>query len=307
MQVVEVENLTHYYGERMALSEVCFEVKEAEIFSLLGPNGGGKTTLFRILSTLFLPSEGTARVFDLDIRRDSARIRQQIGIVFQNPSLDIKLTVRENLIHQGHLYGLYSHVLRSRVDDMMGRLKIIDRASSLVETLSGGLRRRVELAKGMLHQPKLLILDEPSVGLDPGARHDLWQYLEGLRDSEGVTILATTHLIDEGDRSDHVLILNQGRVVGSGTPQSLKQRIGGDIIALTSKDPEILSKQIAETFDLKPTVLNGSVRIEKTNGHAFIAQLIEAFPGTIDSVTLAKPTLEDVFIDSTGHRLWEES
>ena len=146
---------------------------------MLGPNGGGKTTLFRILSTLFLPSEGTARVFDLDIRRDSARIRQQIGIVFQNPSLDIKLTVRENLIHQGHLYGLYSHVLRSRVDDMMGRLKIIDRASSLVETLSGGLRRRVELAKGMLHQPKLLILDEPSVGLDPGARHDLWQYLEG--------------------------------------------------------------------------------------------------------------------------------
>ncbi len=307
MHAVEVENLTHYYGERKALSDVSFQVDEAEIFSLLGPNGGGKTTLFRILSTLLLPTEGAARIFDLDIGTDSSRVRQQIGIVFQNPSLDIKLTVRENLVHQGHLYGLHGGTLRSRIDEMMGRLKITDRASSLVETLSGGLRRRVELAKGMLHHPKLLILDEPSVGLDPGARHDLWQYLESLRDSEGVTILATTHLIDEGDRSDHVLILNQGLVVGSGTPRALKQQIGGDIIALTSKDPEVLSRKIADTFDLKPTVLNGSVRIEKTSGHEFIAKLIEAFPGTIDSVTLAKPTLEDVFIDRTGHRLWEES
>ena len=307
MHAVEVENLTHYYGERKALSDVSFQVDEAEIFSLLGPNGGGKTTLFRILSTLLLPTEGAARIFDLDIGTDSSRVRQQIGIVFQNPSLDIKLTVRENLVHQGHLYGLHGGTLRSRIDEMMGRLKITDRASSLVETLSGGLRRRVELAKGMLHHPKLLILDEPSVGLDPGARHDLWQYLESLRDSEGVTILATTHLIDEGDRSDHVLILNQGLVVGSGTPRSLKQQIGGDIIALTSKDPDVLSRKIADTFDLKPTVLNGSVRIEKTSGHEFIAKRIEAFPGTIDSVTLAKPTLEDVFIDRTGHRLWEES
>ena len=307
MHAVEVENLTHYYGERKALSDVSFQVDEAEIFSLLGPNGGGKTTLFRILSTLLLPTEGAARIFDLDIGTDSSRVRQQIGIVFQNPSLDIKLTVRENLVHQGHLYGLHGGTLRSRIDEMMGRLKITDRASSLVETLSGGLRRRVELAKGMLHHPKLLILDEPSVGLDPGARHDLWQYLESLRDSEGVTILATTHLIDEGDRSDHVLILNQGLVVGSGTPRALKQQIGGDIIALTSKDPDVLSRKIADTFDLKPTLLNGSVRIEKTSGHEFIAKLIEAFPGTIDSVTLAKPTLEDVFIDRTGHRLWEES
>jgi ABC-2 type transport system ATP-binding protein len=307
MHTVEVENLTHYYGERKALSDVSFQVEEAEIFCLLGPNGGGKTTLFRILSTLFLPTNGTARIFDLDIRKDSSRVRRKIGIVFQNPSLDIKLTVRENLVHQGHLYSLHGGALQSRVDEMMDRLKITDRASSLVETLSGGLRRRVELAKGMLHHPKLLILDEPSVGLDPGARHDLWQYLEGLKTSEGVTILATTHLVDEGDRSDHVLILNQGLVVGSGTPQSLKQQIGGDIIALTSKDPNILSRKIADTFDLKPTVLNRTVRIEKTSGHEFIAKLIEAFPGTIDSVTLAKPTLEDVFIDRTGHRLWEES
>ncbi len=307
MTAVEVEHLTHYYGDRKALSDVNFQVEDAEIFSLLGPNGGGKTTLFRILSTLFPATEGTARIFDLDVRKDASEVRRQVGVVFQNPSLDIKLTVRENLVHQGHLYGLHGTALRSRVDEMMDQLRIGDRASSLVETLSGGLRRRVELAKGMLHRPKLLILDEPSVGLDPGARHDLWQYLDSLKTSDGVTILVTTHLIDEGDRADHVLILNEGLVVGTGTPQSLKQKIGGDIIALTSREPSVLSEKIAVKFALKTTVLNGSVRIEKTDGHEFIAELIEAFPGMIDSVTLAKPTLEDVFIDRTGHRLWEES
>ena len=307
MPVVEVQNLTHYYGDRKALSGVSFQVEHAEIFSLLGPNGGGKTTLFRILSTLFPPSDGTAKIFGFDVRREPAEVRRRVGVVFQNPSLDIKLTVSENLFHQGHLYGLYGSDLRSRVHDMMDRLKIADRASHLVETLSGGLRRRVELAKGLLHQPKLLILDEPSVGLDPGARHDLWQYLELLRDSEDVTVLVTTHLIDEADRSNHVLILHEGAVVASGTPQSLKQQIGGDIIALASQGADVLRGRIAEKFGLESVVLNGSVRIEKTDGHEFIAELIESFPGMIDSVTLAKPTLEDVFIDRTGHRLWEES
>ncbi len=176
-----------------------------------------------------------------------------------------------------------------------------------METLSGGLRRRVELAKGMLHGPELMILDEPSVGLDPGARYDLWQYLDQRRDSGNVTILVTTHLIDEADRCNRVLILNRGEVVGSGSPTTLKERIGGDIIALATADPEELRSRISGKFDLRPVVLDGSVRIERQNGHEFIAQLIEAFPGMIDSVTLAKPTLEDVFIDRTGHRFWEES
>jgi ABC-2 type transport system ATP-binding protein len=209
MHAVEVANLTHSYGSRKALDNVSFQVGEATIFSLLGPNGGGKTTLFRILSTLFPPSGGTARIFGHDLTTEAFAVRQLIGVVFQNPSLDIKLTVRENLGHQGHLYGIRGHDLRVRVDSIMGQLRIADRASDRVETLSGGLRRRVELAKGMLHQPKLLILDEPSAGLDPGARHDLWQYLEQLRDSEEVTVLVTTHLIDEADRADSVLILNR--------------------------------------------------------------------------------------------------
>jgi ABC-2 type transport system ATP-binding protein len=307
MAIVEVEDLSHSYNGHRALAGVTFDVTRGEIFGLLGPNGGGKTTLFRVLSTLFPPSSGSATVLGLDILKQASKVRERLGVVFQNPSLDIKLTVAENLVHQGHLYGLRGRPLRARVDEMMERLRITDRASDLVETLSGGLRRRVELAKGMLHEPELLILDEPSVGLDPGARHDLWQYLEELRDSGKVTILVTTHLIDEADRCDRVLILHKGEVVGRGSPAGLKNKIGGDIIALTTTDPDALRTKISEKFDLQPVVLDGTVRIEKQNGHEFIARLIEAFPGMIDTVTLAKPTLEDVFIDRTGHRFWEES
>ncbi len=307
MSVVEVQDLSHSYGSHRALNGVSFDVARGEIFGLLGPNGGGKTTLFRILSTLFPPSAGSASILTSDVSRDAAEVRRKIGVVFQNPSLDVKLTVSENLFHQGHLYGLRGRVLAGRVDEMMERLRISDRRANLVETLSGGLRRRVELAKGLLHKPELLILDEPSLGLDPGARYDLWQYLEQLRESGSVTILVTTHLIDEADRCDRVLILHKGEVVASGTPAELKRRIGGDIIALATEDPDALRQKIVGKFGIEPVVLNGSVRIERSNGHEFIAELIESFPGMIDSVTLAKPTLEDVFIDRTGHRFWEES
>ena len=306
MPVVDVRNVCHSYGAHPALQDVSFAVEQAEIFALLGPNGGGKTTLFRILSTLFPPDRGSARIFDADIRTQAAEVRRNIGVVFQNPSLDGKLTVRENLIHQGHLFGMHGRSLRTRIAAMMEHLRIADRSGHLVQTLSGGLQRRVELAKGLLHAPRLLILDEPSAGLDPGARHDLWEYLERLRDEEQVTILVTTHLIDEADRASRVLILNKGTVVATGSPHTLKQRIGGDIIAVTSVDAERLRDRVAEKFGLQPVLLNGSLRIEKVDGHRFIATLIESFPGMIDTVTLAKPTLEDVFIDCTGHRLWED-
>ena len=305
MRAVEVENLSHRYGTHRALADVSFSVQEAEMFALLGPNGGGKTTLFRILSTLFPPTEGTARIFGTDIRTQAPEVRRHIGVVFQSPSLDAKLTVRENLTHQAHLYGLRGAGLQKRIREMMEHLSINDRASHLVETLSGGLQRRVELAKGLLHRPRLLILDEPSVGLDPGARHDLWQYLEQLREEQNVTILVTTHLIDEADRSNRVLILDRGKVVVSGDPDTLKRGIGGDIIAVTSTNNEALRGKVADKFGLNSTILDGLLRIEKADGHQFIASLIESFPGMIDSVTLAKPTLEDVFIERTGHRLWE--
>ncbi len=305
MPVVEAANLIHEYGSRRALDDVTFDVGEAEIIALLGPNGGGKTTLFRILSTAMPPTGGSARVFGFDVTTEAADVRRQIGIVFQSPSLDIKLTVKENLYHQGHLYGIRGSALTSRIDDAMERLRVQDRSRELVETLSGGLRRRVELAKGLLHRPRLLILDEPSVGLDPGARYDLMRYLEQLREAD-VTILLTTHLVEEAEGADRVIILSEGRIVAEGAPDTLKQQIRGDVIALRSRSADDLRGRIAERFGLEPVVLDGTVRIEKPDGHEFIARLIEAFPGMIDSVTLSKPSLEDVFIDRTGHRLWED-
>jgi ABC-2 type transport system ATP-binding protein len=302
--IVEVQNLSHSYGAHKALNGVSFDVRKGEIFALLGPNGGGKTTLFRILSTSFPATSGAARVFGSDVRSNPDDVRRHIGVVFQSPSLDKKLTVAENIRYHGHLYGLRGSELQERMKEMMDRLAIADRASSIVETLSGGLQRRVELAKGLLHRPQLLILDEPSVGLDPGARRDLWIYLQGLRDKEGVTILLTTHLVDEADRADRVLILNRGVVVAMGTPDSLKDQIGGDIITFTSKEPEKLREELALRFNVKPAVLNGKVRIEKANGHALISQSVEALSALIDSVNLSKPTLEDVFIARTGHRFW---
>jgi ABC-2 type transport system ATP-binding protein len=303
---VQVLNLTHDYGSRRALSNVSFEVQRGEIFALLGPNGGGKTTLFKILSTALIPKDGTAKIVGFDIRTQANEVRSRIGVVFQNPSLDKKLTVLENLRYHGQLYGLRGKTLADRVNEMMERLMIADRAASRVETLSGGLARRVELAKGLLHRPEVLILDEPSVGLDPGARRDLWLYLQKLREKENVTVLVTTHLIDEGDRSDHVLILNLGQVVAFGTPESLKKEIGGDVIAISTKEPEKLSAAIREKFSIEPTVLNGSLRVEKQQGHTFISHIVDAFPDLIDSVSLSRPTLEDVFIARTGHRFWED-
>ena len=303
---VEVIHVSHDYGARKALSDVSFDVRRGEIFALLGPNGGGKTTLFKILSTSIAPTSGTARIFGYDVRTQADEVRRRIGIVFQNPSLDKKLTVLENLRYHGQLYGLRGKELSSRVQEMMERLAVADRANHLVETLSGGLARRVELAKGLLHRPHLLILDEPSVGLDPGARRDLWLYLQRLREKDGVTILATTHLIDEADRSNRVLVLNLGQVVALGTPDSLKEQIGGDVIAIATKEPERLKTLIHEKFGLTPTVLNGALRIEKQQGHAFMSQMVDAFSDMIDSVTLSKPTLEDVFIARTGHRFWQE-
>jgi ABC-2 type transport system ATP-binding protein len=309
---VQASNLVHDYPvrkqstPRRALDGVSFEVRRGEIFALLGPNGGGKTTLFKILSTAILPTSGTASVFGSDIRKQADEVRQRIGVVFQNPSLDKKLTVLENLRYHGQLYGLTGSELTTRVSEMMERLSVADRGKDLVETLSGGLARRVELAKGLLHRPELLILDEPSVGLDPGARHDLWLYLQKLREKENMTILVTTHMIDEGDRSDRVLVLNEGKIVALDTPAALKEQIGGDVITIATKDPDGLSGRIREKFGVTPASLNGTLRIEKQKGHAFISQVVDAFPEMIDAVNLSKPTLEDVFIARTGHRFWEE-
>src|SRR6185369_16543051 len=225
--IIEVENLYHRYDDRVALDGISFTVEQARIFGLLGPNGGGKTTTFRILSTLLKPTSGKASICGLDISKDSSKVRNCIGVVFQSAAVDVKLTVAENLRHQGHLYGLKGSALKSRINEVAERMEISDRANDFVEKLSGGLRRRVEIAKSFLHKPPVLLLDEPSTGLDPAARRDLWSYLESLRDREGITIVITTHIMEEAEGCDHIGILDQGRLVANDTPATLKAEIGG--------------------------------------------------------------------------------
>ncbi len=277
-----------------------------EVFVFLGPNGGGKTTLFRLLSTLLPVQRGEVQILGFDLRRQMADVRRRIGVVFQAPSLDKKLTVAENLMHQGHLYGLSGRLLRERQDEMLGRLSLADRRNDRVETLSGGLRRRVELAKGMLHRPRLLLLDEPSTGLDPGARSDLWDYLHQIRRDEGVTVVLTTHLLEEADKADRIAILNEGSLVALDTPDALRATVGGDSITIQTDDAAALARAIEERFACSAVVMSGAVRLEQPDGHQWIARLVEAFPGRIQSITLGKPTLEDVFIERTGRRFWRE-
>jgi ABC-2 type transport system ATP-binding protein len=305
--IISVQDIVHRYDDRAALNGVSIQVRPAELFGLLGPNGSGKTTLFRILSTLMLPTAGRAVIAGNDAAKDPNRVRRQIGVVFQAQSIDLKLSAYENLRHQGHLYGLHGSALKSRIHEMLSRVALADRANDRAETFSGGMQRRLELAKGLLHHPSVLLLDEPTTGLDPGARRDLWQYLRILRDQEGVSILVTTHLMEEAERCDRLAILNEGKVVALGTPSELKREIGGDVIVLEARDAESLAAQIEARFHVPVQVLAGKVRLEKENGHRFVTDVVEAFPGEIEAVSVSKPTLEDVFIHRTGHRFWTEN
>ncbi|MGA2903848.1 MAG: ATP-binding cassette domain-containing protein [Candidatus Korobacteraceae bacterium] len=304
--VIQLQALRHQYGDRVALAGVSFDVRPAEIFGLLGPNGSGKTTTFRILSTLMLPSGGRAMILGRDVAREPALVRRHIGVVFQAQSIDIKLSAEENLMLVGHIYGLKGSALKKRVKEMLSRVGLSDRAKEKAEKFSGGMQRRLELAKGLLHRPSVLLLDEPTTGLDPGARRDLWQYLQILRDEERVTVLITTHLMEEAERCDRLAIYANGSVVALGTPAELKSEIGGDVILLESQEPESLAQRIEQRFGLHPTVLDHRVRLEIENGHRFVTDVVEAFPGEIEGVSVHKPSLEDVFIRRTGHRFWTE-
>lgn len=298
--------LTHRYGERLALADLDLTIGRGEVFAVLGPNGGGKTTLFRLLSTLLPIQQGRALVAGCDVARQAAEVRRRIGVVFQAASLDRKLTVKENIDIQGVLYGLSGRTLTARRDELLAQFGLADRARELVERLSGGLRRRVELAKGLIHDPEVLLLDEPSTGLDPAARSDLWQYLKLLRDRRGTTVVLTTHFLDEADGADRLAILSAGRLVALGRPNDLRAEVGGDTITIETTSPDDLATAIKTRFELSAVVLDGGVRIEVPAGHHWIARLVEAFPGQISAIRLGKPTLEDVFIARTGHRFWRE-
>jgi ABC-2 type transport system ATP-binding protein len=304
---VQLEDLVRTYGDRRALDGVSLEVTKGEIFGLLGPNGGGKTTLFRVLTTVLAPTSGAATVLGHALPADAARLRSEIGIVFQSPSLDDKLTVRENLLHQGHLYGLLGRDLAGRIDKGLAWVGLTDRAGDRAETLSGGLKRRAELAKGLLHDPELLLLDEPSTGLDPAARNDLWEQLRRLRDERGVTCLLTTHLMEEAEQCDRVGILDRGRLVALGRPEELRRSVGGEVVTVVPSRPELLGEvrdAVAETTGVEAQSVGGAVRVELAAAAAAVPALLEALGDRIASVTVGYPTLLDVFLRKTG-REWE--
>ena len=293
--------LSFSYGDRPALSTVEFTIARSEIFGFLGPNGGGKSTLFRLLSTLVPIQSGDARILGCDLRGATQALRRKIGVVFQSPSLDGKLTVAENLAIHGNLYGMRAR-LKERTQAMLARLGVSDRAGDLAETLSGGLRRRVELAKALLHEPELLLLDEPSTGLDPAARREFFNLLSRLRESDGVTIVLTTHYMEEAERCDRIGVLDRGRLVAIALPGELKQRVGGDVMVISAAAPEALAQKIAQRLQVRAALVDGTLRIERPRGHELVARLVDEFGGEIESITFGRPTLEDVFVHLTGHR-----
>lgn len=298
---IAIRDLRHRYGDHEALAGVSLDIAAGEAFALLGPNGSGKTTLFRTLSTLLPIQSGSIAVLGRDVASRPAAVRSILGVVFQSPSLDKKLRVEENLRCYARLYGIPSNEIALRVGAELERFGVADRRRDFVETLSGGLARRVELAQTMLSSPRVLLLDEPSTGLDPTARAELWRALGEAR-AAGVTVVVTTHLLGEADRADRIAILDRGRLAAIGRPDELRAEVGGDTITLRADDAPALAEAIRGRFGGDPLVVDDAVRIETEGAAALAADLYGAFRDRVAEVSIGKPTLEDVFIDRTGRR-----
>ena len=299
---VAITGCSYSYGKSRGLDDVTFDVPQGAIFGLLGPNGSGKTTLFRILSTLLLPDHGAARLFGVNVATDPTKARRQTGTVFQAQSLDRRLTVQENLAHQGHMHGLWGKALSIRIGEVLERVGLGERRKDRVDKLSGGLRRRADLAKALLHRPRLLLLDEPSTGVDPNARLSFWQHLAELRRSEGVTVLLTTHLLDEAESCDTLAILDRGRLIRQGAPDDLKAEIGGEVVTLISSEAEAVAGALSSEFAVTDAQRNGpEIRFEHADGSVWAARLMQRFGSRIESVKVSRPSLEDVFLHHAGH------
>lgn len=299
-------DVRHRYGDAMALDGVDLTVNAGQIVALLGPNGSGKTTLFRLLCTLVPLQHGTIEIAGVDVGRDPLGVRGRIGIVFQSPSLDPKLTVDENVACQAALYGIGGETMRQRRDEVLARMGLTDRRRDRCESLSGGLRRRVELAKGMLHRPRLMLMDEPSTGLDPAARRELWDAVRAMADS-GVAVAMTTHLMEEADKADRVAIMAAGKKIAEGTPGQLRQSMGDGFVTVTAADLDAVAARIKEELDVVPLRVQNQLRLQTPNPASLVPTLAQRFGDQLDSITVGRPTLEDVFIARTGRSFVEPS
>ncbi len=299
---LSVKNVTHRYKEITAVNGLSMEAPAGQIFGILGPNGSGKSTLFRLISTLTRVQTGSIEVLGWCTQASTSLVRQQLGVVFQSPSLDRKLTVLENIRCQAALYGLSGADRDKRIDELVSMMGLTDKLNIRSEKLSGGQKRRVELAKGLLHRPKVLLLDEPSTGLDPAARLDLWQALTQLRDNHGTSIILTTHLLDEADKCDCVAILNAGAMVACDRPENLRSETGEVVVCISTNDPEAVARILKDRLSMDSKILDQQVRITAARAMSSLSAMIEETKAFASSVSIGRPSLEDVFIAKTGHQ-----
>jgi ABC-2 type transport system ATP-binding protein len=306
MSMIDVRELGKRFGELEAVAGISFSVEIGEIFGFLGPNGAGKTTTMKMLCTLLEPSSGRASVNGCDVVRQRDEVRRSLGITFQDPSLDEQLTARENLIFHAMIYKIPRAEQDARVEQALELVDLTDKSGVIVKTFSGGMKRRLELARSLLHRPAVLFLDEPTLGLDPQTRRKIWDYLKDLREKRKLTLFLTTHYMEEAESCDRIAIIDNGKIVALDTPAALKSRIGKDVIELVSHHPEALAEELKTSFAAQPTVAQGKVSIAVERGDEFIVTMIPRLHTPLLSLNVRKPTLEDVFVGMTGHAIRDD-
>jgi ABC-2 type transport system ATP-binding protein len=300
---IEVVGLTRRFGDLEAVRGVSFEVAAGETFGFLGPNGAGKSTTISMLCTLLKPSSGTARVAGYDVTSSQAEVRRRIGLVFQDTTLDDYLTAGENLRFHAELYGVPHAEAAGRIHEVLSMVGLWDRRDGLVRTFSGGMKRRLEIARGLMHSPRVLFLDEPTVGLDPQTRAHIWGYINELRRREQITMFLTTHYMDEAENCDRIAIIDEGEIVASGTPAALKAGVGQDRVQLHTEDDEAAIRALADRFKLTATMSEEAVTVYVSGGEQFVPRLFAELGVGISSVSIARPTLDDVFMAHTGRTI----
>jgi ABC-2 type transport system ATP-binding protein len=300
---VRVDNLTKDFKGFAAVDRVSFQVSRGEVFGFLGPNGAGKTTTVKMLCTLLRPSSGTARVAGYDIERQQSQVRKSIGIIFQDPSLDDRLSARENLRFHGIIYKVPRKTLPERIAQSLAWMELEERADDLVRNFSGGMKRRLEIARGLLHSPHVLFLDEPTIGLDPQTRHRIWEYMLRLRQEQRITLFMTTHYMDEAEYCDRIAIIDQGTIIALDTPQALKTHVRGDVISLRTSDDVQAKQEILDKYGLPAANDQQGLYFEVANGTEFIPRLVRELAAQVISVSVRQPTLDDVFLKLTGKKI----
>ncbi|MGH7721827.1 MAG: ATP-binding cassette domain-containing protein [Candidatus Dormibacteria bacterium] len=301
--VIAVTGLVKRYGTVEAVRGIDLAVRRGEIFGFLGPNGAGKSTTISVLCTLLKPTSGSASVAGIDVAGDPDGVRARIGLVFQDPSLDVQLTARENLLFHAMVYGVARHQRRERIGAALATVDLLDRADALVSTFSGGMKRRLEIARGILHAPEVLFLDEPTQGLDPQTRANVWDHLGRIRATTGLTIFMTTHYMEEAEFCDRIAIIDHGSIVALGTPDELKAQVGGDIVVVSTDDNTRAAREIMATLGVNPVPDGDTLRVEVQDGAQFVPQLITALSVPVTTVTVRRPSLDDVFLKLTGRAI----